>query len=325
MSPLLIVQANIGTDVRDMLLPWKASKKPKSAQELNALWDEAEVAYPKIEKSSSDTLNGLNAQVYLMQEVGGAFKRPETRPLIQSLKARNFEVIGNRLMTVQRPTGRVLTPMHPDAIIALDSSRFCHIINLSQQVSGVEERRDVAIATAIDKISKKRCLFVSFHNPGFSFKAAKKYNSLTQRFWRIFNGLLQTLFGRSLNPTEDEREYLKRYRECAHMIDNLSKLIKRIQDREGTEVVVIGADMNATPENSPSLFEQFRKLQLKVVRVNGPTEVNPSDEDPELTYRELDYFFTSSHIKSTNIPIPQMSFEDLQSNASDHLPIAISI
>lgn len=325
MGPLRIVQANIGASVGDMVLPWRASKKPKSTEEFNALGDEAEVAYPKIEKSSSNTLNGLNAQVYLMQEVGCAFKPPETRPLIQTLKARNFEVISNRFMTVQRSTGRVHEVMHPDTVIALDSSRFHRIINLSQQVSGVEQRRDVAIATATDKISKKRCLFVSFHNPGFSFKAAKKYNSLTQRLWRIFNRLLHTVFGRSFNPTGDEQEYLKGYRECTHMIDNLSKLIKRIQDREAPEVVVIGADMNATPENSPSLFEQFRKLQLNVVRVNSPTEANPLDEDPTLTYRELDYFFTSSHIKSTNIPIPQMSFEDLHSNASDHLPIAISI
>lgn len=108
--------------------------------------------YAEVQKSTASLLTN-KARAYCLQEVVD-----EERPLIRSLKEKNFEIVHS----TQQPGF--------DTAIALDKERFKDITNHSIEVQITQGfNKDAAIATATDVLSREKITFVSAHVPGFDF------------------------------------------------------------------------------------------------------------------------------------------------------------
>lgn len=114
--------------------------------------------------------------------------------------------------------------------------------------------------------------------------------------------------------------------------------IKIEQEKVGTPVdeVVIGSDVNASPEKLKSRFKLFTDESYKVKRTGSPTNVHFQDTSDKV--REIDYFFSRTIAKSSligrlkhfftrhdKIKVSASSFSrfgfDMKNNMSDHKPI----
>lgn len=189
-----------------------------------------------------------------------------------------------------------------DTAIALDKNRFKEITNHSIDVSdNLYCGKDVAIASATDILTGQRITFVSAHAPGFDFEKVNE------------------------KVATDGDSY------CHEIVQKLSEI-------GNSTIKVIGADMNAHPENWNPRFNIFADQGFTVHRQNSATNVNPNDSVEKT--REIDFIFTKASpsiwqkIKSIFVSTFQFSATlktenplgwDANKNASDHLPVFIEI
>lgn len=249
------------------------------------------VQYDNAQRRTSELLTN-KAQVYCLQEVS-----VETRPLIESLKTKNFEIIH---------LGGI---PHFDTAIALDKNRFKNIINHSIDIpipSSFNKSRtfnkDVAIATATDTLTGERVTFVSAHVPGFDL----------------------TL------PIITDKETSEGDFYCRAIVKKLSKIGK------GT-LHVIGSDMNANPEKWGPRFQVFSRQGFQLHRTNSSTNVNPTEpkeQEREIDFiftkttsiwQKIKSIFVSTVQFKTTIKNENSIGWNEKDNASDHLPVFIDI
>jgi len=189
-------------------------------------------------------------------------------------------------------------------MLATHPYRFTNIVNHSIDVEFSGRKRDVAIASATDRLSGQRFTFVSAHVWGFNFTEEVTVNTAAQG---------------------DDT--------CDKVTLHLDSEIPR-----GT-FEVIGADMNANPEKWNPRFEILTRKGLKTHRTGETTNVNPLDvSDKE---REIDFIFTRSNNREPSVweRIKSIFFStihwtpsiarvdtfkwDPTEHCSDHLPVFV--
>lgn len=201
--------------------------------------------------------------------------------------------------------------------IALNQDRFDNINKYSKIIS-TEERttdtkgrgKDCAICVATDKNTGKRFAFVSAHVPGFSYQLTGEQLLEKAKFGNIF---------------------------CMNLLDQLEEIKKtEAQNKTPIDAILIGSDVNASPEKLAGRFKLFTKKGFDVNRTSSPTNVHFMDENDKV--REIDYFFSRIHqsnslfsrvkryfgggdkIKVTAKVFPNVGF-DMKNLMSDHKPI----
>ena len=152
-SPLAVCTFNMGSSVGDYMQLCKRKKlnlEFKSREEEEAF----RTKYAAVQKIAAERLIDRNCDCYCLQEVG-----EETRPLIEKLKAKNYQII------------HIEDKMF-DAAIAIKQDRFSSIVNLSHQITVSKiHKKDVAMASATDSKTGRNVFFVSGHVPAFTFAA----------------------------------------------------------------------------------------------------------------------------------------------------------
>lgn len=246
--------------------------------------------YKRAEIFVRNQLQGA-AEVYCLQEVIS-----ERRPLITALRDDNYEIVSQYNMDSDERLG---------AVLAISKKRFIDIQNHSDMFHMIPRQgnqgvihKDVAIASATDRITGERVIFVSAHAPGFDFTNVKQEDAAIGDAY------------------------------CYAVID-------RIEGLAPAALKVIGGDMNANPEIWQDRFDLFTKKGFSVLRTEQPTNVNPviaksRVDEAELfrqhQEREVDFIFVSSKAQacSTRMRDPRLGFTS-QNNASDHLAIVAEI
>lgn len=160
---------------------------------------------------SEELLANADAEVFCLQEVVS-----EERPLIRSLNAANYTIV--KLDSKGK---------NIDTALALSNERFKDIKNHSFTTANGE--RDVAMATAIDKVTGQRVLFVSHHAKGFDLQ----------------------------NPNEDD----------VALADIDAEEIGIKIEELGCDITIVGADMNAPSDTTMS--KQFKNLKNAGMEVHG--------------------------------------------------------
>lgn len=214
--------------------------------------------YKDVEKANAEYLS-KEAHVYCLQEVTS-----ENRELIMQLKDKNFEIIHFEN-----------EDKFFDTAIAIDKKRFKNITNRSIAIKG---NGDIAIATAVDRLTGQKIVFASGHVPGFNY----------------------------LNKTviEEEEKYGDEY--CEVFTQQLNEI------NDGS-LQMVGIDMNATPfikwgeeridekdiqsKSGQKRFTYFNDFTFRPTRC--PTSVNEKGETHN--ERELDFFF--SKIKKPKLSV----------------------
>lgn len=190
-----------------------------------------------------------------------------------------------------------------DTAIALDGKRFKHIQNDSIQLQlGNNENFDIAIATATERESGQQFTFVSAHPSGMC-----------------------------LHPVEED---------VAETGDNLcASLADYINSSFPNSILIMGMDMNASPETWSKRFDYFTNKGFSLHRTNEKTNVFPPRAPHE--ERELDYIFMKaverpltfwdrlwnvfkpiySNWQLNMIPNPTQISWNVDTNPSDHIPI----
>ncbi|MBA3239427.1 MAG: hypothetical protein H0T62_13945 [Parachlamydiaceae bacterium] len=188
-----------------------------------------------------------------------------------------------------------------DTAIALKMDVFEKIENHSKIINGY----DTAIISTTYKLSEKRIIFVSGHVPGFNLEETKLYKA----------------------DSLDGDKY------CLTIINTLAEI-------EGTDMQIVGADMNANPEIMTKAgkknnrewthrFEEFEDAGFKIHRTKKATNVKPNSN---YCKRELDFIFvrTVLHTQHTKESFfkpntlgntTRLLKWDSSLNASDHRPI----
>lgn len=144
--------------------------------------------------------------------------------------------------------------------ILINEDRFTDIQTYSTLIQFGAEKKDCAICAATDKDTGKRYLFVSAHIPGFSFQATG-----AQLRQQAAKG---DLFSQRL--LEKLRECEQTEKSAGHPID----------------AVIIGSDVNASPEKWYNRFKVFLGDKFKLNRTGSPTNVHFMDRSPQSTSSE---------------------------------------
>lgn len=255
-----VISWNMGYNIKDyyeQLLysdPSKAAGIPIVHEEGEKEWewtikDQKTIKeYQAAQKAANSALLGMKPDAFLLQETG----RLETRPFIKDLAAAK----GYQVITCEGESGRL------DSAIALSTARFSAIANHSQRLLAGEENRQVAIATAKDKVTGKTVAFVSAHLPGFNFLKDVDEKGIVQP------------------PSDAPGKEL-----CKQIAQKLNSI-------GPAQIRIIGADMNATPENAPQRFAELAKKGFTLYRTGKTTNAH-TREGKKLQERELDYFFVA--------------------------------
>ncbi|MFI5334358.1 MAG: hypothetical protein ACHQT8_04225 [Chlamydiales bacterium] len=270
------------------------SERQAYASELQAAWERG---YAQAQEAASGSLANL-ADVYCFQEVA-----TEERPFMRAFPQERFARI--HLQNAQAF----------DTAILLDRERFREITHHSMNVLIQYDSRgtnhwqqDVAIATAIDRLTDQRVTFVSAHTPGFNF---------------------------TINPlnTNTCPELANGDRYCI-------AIANRLKEIGGSKIEVIGCDMNANPERWNARFQIFSDFQVN--RNGTATNVNAADGRilPGSQEREIDFiltrvitsiwqrikaFFCSYIVNTAAIHHYNPFTWDHETNCSDHLPVFIHV
>lgn len=122
--------------------------------------------YRVAEENSAAILADL-ADVFFLQGVGSS----ASRPLIQSLKERNYKIIEFEKAGLKYTA------------IAFSNDRFIFLKNLSFIVGIKRGSRDVAVAVVVEKNTYRKFAFASLYVPGFSFK---DYPALQTTYGDVF-------------------------------------------------------------------------------------------------------------------------------------------
>lgn len=290
MTSFSVCTYNMGSSIDDYLLQCRHTNPAWKDKNAYFLFENAEEEqdFAKSYKLTQDKTTELltdKAAVYCLQEVLN-----EERALIQSLKKKKFTIVH-------------VESQYFDSVIALDQERFTDIVNHSFQVQiDQDTKKDVAVATATDTLSRQRMTFVSAHAPGFAFE--------------------------NFDPQDAGKGDVY----CEVILDELTKI------GDGT-VCVIGADMNANPEKWKPRFDLFSNKGFQLYRTDAATNVNPVD--PVDKEREIDFIFTRTassilqKIKSIFISTIQTKVVvkkegnpigwSRDNNASDHLPVFVEV
>jgi exonuclease III len=245
-----------------------------------------EEKYVEIQKSTAQLLKN-EAEIFCLQEV-----MEENRPLVKALTEKGFKIVHFK------------NEKGFQTAIALSQDRFKDIVDHSFAVDIAKNfKRDVAIATATDKISGQKFTFVSAYVPGFELE-------------KIY-----------FSPKDTNEGDLY----CKEIVKKLSQIGNHM---------IIGSDMNANPEKWMPRFEIFSENRFQLHRTNATTNVNPYSD--KLKQREIDFIFTKTitifsvwqKIKSLFFstiqcnasinPIKPIDF-NVEHNASDHLPIFVKV
>lgn len=199
-----------------------------------------------------------------------------------------------------------------DTGISLNLERFGDLNNYSFELSIGYGKKDCAASVATEKNTGKRFCFISAHIPGFSYKATGDVLEKQAKAGNQF---------------------------CIGMLKEV-KEIEKIEAHKKTPIdaVIIGADVNASPEKLAIRFKILSSEGFSVKRTGSPTNVHFMDNADKV--REIDYFFSKTRdsssswfdkfkrifIKHTEIDVTARSFPtfsfDMQNNMSDHKPIA---
>lgn len=244
-----------------------------------------------------------NPDVIFLQEVG-----KKNRQFIEKLKTKNYVL---KHMEKESPDGAIaLNPNRFDINTTNNYSCVFFVKAFIQSTDKFESQDwDCAICVATDNVSGKRFAFVSGHIPGFDYSA---------------NGELLQKAANAGN------EY------CQKLLKKLEE-IKKTEKENGTPVdsVIIGADVNGSPEKIPSRFEILKLGRVKVKRTNSPTNTHAMDAtDKE---REIDFFMTEKKLSTLaqkikyfflggeKIKVSAKTFKifsfEKDKNMSDHKPI----
>lgn len=189
-----------------------------------------------------------------------------------------------------------------DAVIALDPDRFSNIINYSISKS-------CAIVTATDTLTNKTIAFASSHMTGF------KYTETTQAL------------------TDD---YKNKYGPCEGDVECTN--LKTQMDKLDTDLKVIGADTNDSPEKWVRRFNILTQ-SFQLFRTNEPTTIIKYKDMQNDIRVELDYFFVKKKMgvwarfcslfmtnESTIRKIPCLAWwnkDTMYNNPSNHQPICL--
>lgn len=216
----------------------------------------------------------------------------------------DIQALINNNFQIIRPNNKEFT----DTAIAIDLQKFKDIENRSFTP---KQGESCAIAVATEKSSGKKIAFVSAHISGFNLEMPKEMMK---------------------SAAESDDNHLK-------------KLLQHInQECSDCHTVIIGADVNASPEIYRDRFDIFKQEGFKTHRTNSPTQRMPANKT-KLTHRELDYFFVRTNKQEENkfihflknlfskdkVQIEKIDLEkkplelDPKSTPSDHIPIFLSV
>lgn len=255
----------------------------------NMTQEEYKSQYDSTQKKTAELLIG-KANVYCLQEV-----MIEDRPLIESLKTKNFEII--------RLSKDSEDPCF-DTAIALDTTQFNNIENQSISVEiSKGYKKDVAIATATHISSGQRIIFVSAHVPGFSFSGASENDirsgdiycdNIIKEISRIGNNALAVI-GADMNANPEK----------------LKSRFTPFSD-QGLETYRTKSPTNVNPND---IIDKEREIDFIFTKTPKPS-----------IWQKIKSIFASTiqfkyEIKNDDNPIGW----DLKKNASDHLPIFINV
>lgn len=237
--------------------------------------------YELAQQKTADLLIEKNADVYCLQEV-----RSANRPVIRMLLEKNFSLI------------HIRTNKSFDSALLLNNSRFEGIHNLSHRIHICNNfNKDVAMASAWDKLTNKKFLFISAHVPGFKFQ-----------------------------EIIDSHEARKGDIYCEKIIT--------IASTNPFSTIIMGADMNANRKKWPPRFELFTKEKFQRIRTKQTTNINPYDDNEIDQKKEIDFIFIRQPLdrtiasvfqKTLRAPPIDQRWEDREINASDHRPVFYTI
>lgn len=255
--------------------------------------------YDNAQGQTAARLKG-RAQVYCLQEV-----IDNERPLIKSLGTEGFTIIH-------------CEEDNWDAAIAIDGNRFEEIENHSCKIAVNDHfSKDVAIATAVNKKTKAKVLFVSAHVPGYDLSKDK--------------------------IEEESRDGIRRA-EGDIYCQGIAQQIEALHQDGNISWDVVAGDFNTNPERWGGRFQIFSDKGFTLHRTNRATNVNPN-ETYELLDREIDFIFTKKNEPPKKInfiaKIKSLFFKNIKhstkihkkdpigfntkKNASDHAPVFVKI
>lgn len=292
-SSFTVCTYNVGRDIKDYgrLLRHQEVQEEIDSKAKGEKYTDAN--YTAVQRSAATHLAN-NAAVLCLQEVFN-----EDRPFIQTLKDRGFQMI--HFARSDLPPGAC------GSALAIDTHRFRDIKNCSKEIELQDSnsrrtfKKDVAIATAVDRVTGQQVTFASAHAPGFDV-----------------NSRNDSIF-------KEGDDY------CKEIADTL----------EGTvQVVGADMNSNRTEMRSTERFDVFTRKGFKVQSSGKSTNVNPDDEihtqrEIDFTFTKLPHASLGTKIKSIFCSTLMMSAEnvkledgigfDAAKNPSDHLPVFTKI
>ncbi len=204
---------------------------------------------------------------------------------------------------------------YTDTAIAIHPDKFKNIENRS--FNDPVSDRDFAVAVGTEKATGKKIAFVSGHIPGF-------------------------------NLEEKNQKQLKE--DAAEGDKDIKNLLAKLKEAcSDCDTVIVGADMNASPEIHADRFNLFKDAGFAVHRTAKPTSLMTrkyGGGTPELKERELDYVFVAQkarkkgfvaklknifkketvHVSNlTNRASKEKLTLDPISNPSDHIPVYMRV
>jgi len=213
----------------------------------------------------------IMADVYFLQEVNDI-----NRPEIALLEENNYKILESRDSSDR----------FADAALAISQTAF---EDIKRVIIHMEERELISAAFAIHKATRKKCLLISGHAPGFSFHHEGEALFLSARI---------------------HHEYM-------------SSIIEQI-DETVVDLIIGGMDMNNTPEKYRDSFELMEDKRFRWLRTGEPTQSTLSDINPE---RETDYFFvrTAKWNWIECLTPTVLGCREFTKDKIDHLPIQLTI
>lgn len=196
------------------------------------------------------------ADVLALQEVSGYALNDAFGELEKNVVGKDRPDIENFVKAeflIIRPETNIVEPTNTDTAIAINPKKFEAIENRSF----VPKMGDsCAIAVATEKATGKRIAFVSGHMAGVRLEQGKESD---------------------FEDAQIGDHYIR---------DLLKYLDKAFLD---CDTIIVGADVNASPEIYKKRFELFEEAGFSVHRTGKPTQINR--KSTTLPERELDYVF----------------------------------
>lgn len=254
--------------------------------------------YELTEKTAASLLVNLGAKVFLLQEMG---EHTSTRPFVQILKERNFQIYQIKGICGQYTS------------IAIDTNRFKNIkdhtfsVDVTETNRGVDETsaRDITVVTATDSLTGQPYSFASV---------------------RI--DVLNIIDDNTAEPHP---------KEAARMCREIAKKLHAIG--RGT-IQLVGADMYCSEQESPVNYEIFTKAGYqfhktgKVTHVSHDCKRYKKDSEHEIDVifaktissllDKIKAFFCQSVTPNIRLMADPLGW-DARKNGSNHLPVIAEI